>query len=40
MASIGRLGKQQRTGVLSKPRELEMCVMGRCEQRIRGREEI
>jgi hypothetical protein len=39
-ASIGRLGEQQRTGVLSKRREVEMWVMGRCERRIRGREEI
>jgi hypothetical protein len=39
-ASIGRLGEQQRTGALSKPRELEMWTTGRCEQRIREREEI
>jgi hypothetical protein len=40
MVSIGRLKQQQRTGGLSKPREVEMWVTGRCEQRIRGREEI
>jgi hypothetical protein len=28
------------TGALSKPGELEIWAMGRCEQRIRGREEI
>jgi hypothetical protein len=39
-ASIERLGEQQRMGALSKPRELEIWVTGRCEQRIRGREEI
>jgi hypothetical protein len=39
-ASIGRLGEQQMTGALSKPREVEMSVTGRCERRIRGREEI
>jgi hypothetical protein len=39
-ASIGRLGEQQRTGALSEPRELEMWVTGRREQRIREREEI
>jgi hypothetical protein len=38
-ASIGRLGEQQRTGALSEPREVEMGVTGRYEQRIRGREE-
>jgi hypothetical protein len=40
MASIGRLGEQQRTGALSKPREVDMWVTGRCERRIRGRKEI
>jgi hypothetical protein len=40
MASIGRLGQQQRTWALSKPRGIEMWVTGRCEQRSRGREEI
>jgi hypothetical protein len=40
MASIRRLGGQQRTWVLSKSREVEMWVTMRCEQRIRGREEI
>jgi hypothetical protein len=40
MASIGRLGEQQRTGALSKPQKLEMWVTGRCEQRIQGREKI
>jgi hypothetical protein len=28
------------TGALSEPREVEMWVTGRCEQRILGREEI
>jgi hypothetical protein len=40
MASVGRLGEQQRSGALSKPREVEMWVTGRCEQRTRGREEV
>jgi hypothetical protein len=39
-ASIRKLGEQQRTGALSKPRELEMGVTGRCEQRSWGIEEI
>jgi PIN domain nuclease of toxin-antitoxin system len=39
-ASIWRLGEQQRTGALSKPRELEMWVTGRCEQGILEIEEI
>jgi hypothetical protein len=39
-ASIGRLGEQQRTVALSKPRELEMWITGRCKRRIQGREEI
>jgi hypothetical protein len=40
MASIGRLGEQHMTGALGRPREVEMWVTGRCEQRIQGREEI
>jgi hypothetical protein len=40
MAFIGRLGEQQRTGALSKSREVGMYVTGRCERRIQGREEI
>jgi hypothetical protein len=39
-ASIGRSEGQQRTMALSKPQEVEMWIMERCEQRIRGREEI
>jgi hypothetical protein len=39
-ASIGRLAVQQRTGALSKSREVEMWVTRRCEQTMRGREEI
>jgi hypothetical protein len=35
-----RLREQQMTGALSKPREVEMWITGRCERRIRGREEI
>jgi hypothetical protein len=39
-ASIGRLAEQQMTVALSKPREVEMWVTGRCELRMLGREEI
>jgi hypothetical protein len=39
-ASVGRLGEQQMTWALSKPRELEMWVTGRYKWRIQGREEI
>jgi hypothetical protein len=40
MASIGRLGEQQRTGALSEPRKLEIWVTGRYEQSSPQREEI